>query len=212
MPTMSLADKAYDVIKEKLSTMENGAHLSLRNTSNEIGIGYTPVREALMRLEYEGYVSEVPKVGFFVQKMTASEIVYYYQARLCLESFAVREAFPFIDAETVFKLKEYLIAQERAIHNGDPDGFMEADIPFHEIFFEICGNPHLSDMYHSLREKYRVCSQNNWEHDRYPTSIAEHKKLLEAIEAHDRDGAVACIEEHIRNSVGRVKERVTNLL
>jgi len=71
----TLSEHAYVVLKEKLLTMEGGAYLSMRQFANEIGMSYTPVREAFLRLQNEGALKQIPNVGFLVATMDIKEIL-----------------------------------------------------------------------------------------------------------------------------------------
>lgn len=205
MCNKSLAEQAYEILKAKIPTMINGTHLSVRNVSAEIGIGYTPVREALLQLERDGCLTQVPKVGFFVRKMTEIEVLHYYQARECIEPFAMRNAFELITDDVVQKMAESCAIQEEALNKGDFSTFLSADIEFHEIPFSLCKNPHLQDFYRTLREKYRLCSPSDWEYSTYPSEIiAEHQQLMKSIRNGDRDASVAAITDHLRASQSRL--------
>ena len=208
MPDKLLAEQAYDIIKAKIATMENDAHLNLRSLSNEIGIGYTPVREALLRLEREEYLKQIPRVGFFVRKMTEIEVLHYYQARECIEPFALRNAFDLINDSVIEKMKESFAIQENALKSYDFKTFLDADVAFHEIPFILLKNPHLHEFYKSLREKYRICSSTNYEYDRYLEIIKEHRQLIISIESGNQDESVTNLTRHLNESKTRIWKHI----
>lgn len=202
----SLADQAYEAIKNKISLMENDSHLSVRATAAELDIGYTPVREALLRLEREGYVKQVPKVGFLVRKMTGLDIKYYYQARECIEPFVLSRAFSLLDESTIKKMEMYCTEQEEALKQKNYSAFIYADTAFHEIPFLLYKNPHLLKMYRALREKYRLCSELSWDVNQYPDILQEHRELLKYIRLNDREKSVELLTKHICASMRRLWE------
>lgn len=93
MSKITLGEKAYEALKKKVATMESGAHLSVRSFAKEIGIGYTPVREAFLRMEREGTLRQIPNVGFFVQGYDFTSVIHYYQVRECVEPFVLKQVF-----------------------------------------------------------------------------------------------------------------------
>ena len=90
---LSLSDKAYNLIKEKLISCDEGEYLSIREMSEQIGMSYTPVREAFQRLAKEGLLEQVPKLGFFVRRIDIRRISEIFQVRECLELFVLERVF-----------------------------------------------------------------------------------------------------------------------
>ena len=77
----TLSELAYFTLKEKLLTMDSGAYLSIRQVANEMGMSYTPVREAFLLLQKEGSLRQITNVGFFVATMDINEILQFFQVR-----------------------------------------------------------------------------------------------------------------------------------
>ncbi len=80
----SLSEKAYNLIKDRILTFEKGQYISMREMSSQLGISYTPVREAFLKLKSEGLLDLEPNVGYFVPKLDIKDLMQIYEARECI--------------------------------------------------------------------------------------------------------------------------------
>ena len=96
-----LRDKVYLSIKEAILTGEiaPSERISIGRLLQEIGFSHTPIREALLKLEQEGFVSRLPKGGFIVSRFTKKDIDQIFDIRSLLESYAVGLAIQHIKKE-----------------------------------------------------------------------------------------------------------------
>ena len=185
----SLADRAYEAIRELIITLElePGAVINERELIERIGIGRTPVREALRRLAHEHLVEVYPRRGMFVTGVDVRELARLSEVRAVLEAEAARlAAGRATDAERA-ELRG-LIAEI----GGDLDdrGLMELDEHIHHAIYRCSHNDLLED----TLERYYTLALRIWmialdrQHE-LKDAVAEHRTLLEAI--HDGDGARA---------------------
>ena len=128
MSKITLGEKAYEALKKKVATMESGAHLSVRSFAKEIGIGYTPVREAFLRMEREGTLRQILNVGFFVQGYDFTSVIHYYQVRECVEPFVLKQVFAQLTDDDIGEMKSHLDACKNALAEKDCEGFVRHDI------------------------------------------------------------------------------------
>ena len=201
----TLSEYAYGILKEKLLTMESGTYLSMRQFANEIGVSYTPVREAFLRLQKEGAIKQVGNVGFCVATMDINEILQLYQVRECIEPFVLRQVITRITPSHIVLMRGYAEEQKQALDAGHIAKYMMLDIELHEVLLDIYDNPHLKSMYHTIREKYMFCSKRIAQAF-YPGAILEHKELIDAIEAGDAESSLRKLNEHIENAKQRMME------
>lgn len=204
MEKKTLGEQAYLALKERIGQLEGDTHLSVRSFAGEIGMSYTPVREAFLRLEREGTLKQIPNVGFFVQPYDVNALLHYYQVRECIESFVLKNVFDQLTVEDMQEMDQWLLAGADAIRQNEPTRFIDSDISFHEVIFRRYGNPHLSNLYRSIREQNMFCSRENRTVSSYATD--DHTRMLAAIRAGDREQAVAICEEHIANAKNRMRD------
>ena len=87
-----LKNKAYETIKERLldCTYEPGTLLNEARLAEDLGFSRTPVREAISRLESDGFVKIMPKKGIYVSDILLSDVLQIFQTRIEIEPVALR--------------------------------------------------------------------------------------------------------------------------
>ena len=173
----SLSDYAYEVLKEKLLTLESGAYLSARQFASEVDMSYTPVREAFLRLQNEGTLKQVPNVGFFVASMNINEILQLFQVRECIEPFVLKQVINRVTPSHIVLMRKIVEEQKQALAEKDITKYMKLDIKIHEVLLDIYDNPHIKSMYHTIREKYMFCS-NRIALSSNAEAMEEHSHLI----------------------------------
>lgn len=205
MKTESLSDKAYNLIKDRLMYAEKGSFLSIREYANELGMSYTPVREAFLRLNKEGFLELVPKVGFFTTEMDANAILQIFQVRECIEPFVFEKVFNLISDKHIQILEECINEQKCGLKSDDIHRYIEADERFHNTIIDIYNNQYLSKLYKSVREQYLICS-NEVAETGGGNAVDEHIRLVEYIKKKDYDNSLLTLRAHIENAKQRVKD------
>ena len=198
MKRVTLSEQAYTALKGKISKLDSGTHLSVRSFCEEVQMGYTPVREAFLRLEREGLLRQIPNVGFLVQSYDIPAIIHYYQTRECLEPFVLKNVFDHLTPEDISTMEREFEACSAAIRADDSRGFIPHDIAFHMVMFDRYKNPHLSNLYQAIREQNMYFSRQNNSVLSY--AINDHLQLLDAIRAGDCPGAVDILNAHIAHA------------
>lgn len=206
----TLGDRAYYALKDKIITLESGTYLSARRFANDIGMSYTPVREAFLRLRREGSIRQVPNVGFFVETMDLSDLVQFFQVRECIEPYVLRKVISRVSPLQIQMMRDYVEKQSQVLASGDIMQYMLVDITLHEVLLNLYGNRHLITLYHSIREKYMVCS-NKVAVDYYPDAMSEHTSLIDAIERGDIKSSLKLLTNHIENAKQRMQDGYINV-
>lgn len=202
---VSLSEQAYDTLKEKLLTLESGAYLSSRQFASEIGMSYTPVREAFLRLQNEGALKQIPNVGFFIPSMDINEILQLFQVRECIEPFVLKEVINRVTPSHIMLMRGYVKEQKQSLETEDITKYMKLDIKIHEVLLDVYGNPHIKSMYHTIREKYLFCS-NRIALSFYPDALEEHIRLIDAVESGNTELSLALLNSHIESAKKRILE------
>jgi DNA-binding GntR family transcriptional regulator len=192
----SAQDISYDWLKKHISEIsrDGGVFLSESEVAQRAGTSRTPVREALLRLEAEGWLSIIPKKGAYIPPIPDREIEAVMQARAIVEDWCVRRIVP-ADPSFVSELERILAVQESLI--DDPAGFIDQDRAFHRAMVQQAGNPVLAEFYESLRERQirmgmvAMASVEN----RARAVLEEHHAIVRGLAAGDaRDALAAHLE------------------
>jgi DNA-binding GntR family transcriptional regulator len=108
-PKASLKQRAYDHIRQKLMSgvLIGGSRISDAELAEEIGISRTPVREAIIQLETEGVIEQIPRFGSFIRMLSREELIHLYELREVLEGHNAAMAAERATPEEVRRLESY---------------------------------------------------------------------------------------------------------
>jgi DNA-binding GntR family transcriptional regulator len=165
----------------------------------ELGLGRTPLREAVKRLALEGLVEVRPRSGTFVTDVRAQDIVHIAELRAELEAHAARLAAMRLDDDGRAIAAELDAALEAIEGTSALDAYMNLDERVHRFVWRTAGNPYLLD----ALERLWALSLRIWHLvlDRVqtlPAAVHEQRALLAALAAGDAGRAGACMREHVQ--------------
>ena len=196
----SLAEKAYVAIRRLIVTLElgPGSVINERELVEQLGIGRTPVREALRRLAQEGLVEVYPRRGMFVTDVDVRNLALISEVRAALEPEAARLAAErATDAERA-ELQELLDALDAGA--SDDQALMALDERIHRAVYRCARN----DLLEATLEQYYVLALRIWtialdrQHE-LKDAVQEHRALLEAIHDGDGERAAATMRAHVED-------------
>jgi DNA-binding GntR family transcriptional regulator len=198
----SAQDVTYRWLKRHIAELprHGGTFLTESEVARTAGTSRTPVREALLRLEAEGFLQIVPKKGAFVPPISDAEVRAVMQARGLVEDWSVRMVVP-AGEEFIAELERLVTEQETAI--DDPWTFIECDRSFHRTIVRQAGNPVLAQFYESLRERQvrmglrAVANAEN----RARMVLAEHSAIVTALRADDAAQAADAVATHLSSTL-----------
>jgi DNA-binding GntR family transcriptional regulator len=175
-----------------------GAPIDEDVLGGELGIGCTPVREAIKRLALENLVTVFPRRGTFASHINITDLADISDVRIQLEGHAAYRAAERITPALRTELEDLLAELDQSRGSDDTRVLMALDTRVHRFVHRAAGNPYLEESLQryfnlSLRIWYLVL-------DRLPhlfTRVHEHGDLLRAIADRDPEGARAIITEHI---------------
>ncbi len=196
-----LRDEVFLLIKEAILTgeMAPGERLSIGRLGQEIGASPTPIREALLKLEQEGFVSRLPKGGFIVSRFTKKDIEEIFNIRALLEGYAVELAMGHIQKEDIHWLEKNIKESEQFILKNRLNKVSAMNTAFHDYLNQLSKNDRLLFIIKGLRDQifqYRSAILRIPEKARI--SIEHHKKMIDAIKKKDVELLKKLTQEHIR--------------
>lgn len=193
---------AYDWLKDHVSAVPRteGIFLSESEIAAATSTSRTPVREALLRLETEGFVQIIPKRGIYVPAISDEEMAAAMEARVLLEDWCVRRAAP-LGADLAGELDR--LVEEQTALTDDPVAFIEADRRFHRAIVAQAGNPVVADFYESLRERQvrMGLSALASSAERVQVVLREHRAIVDGIRAHDPELAATALKAHLASTL-----------
>jgi DNA-binding GntR family transcriptional regulator len=195
-----VAERAYVELRNRIVTLRLAPGTVLREDElmREIGLGRTPLREAVKRLALENLVAVQPRRGTFVTDIEASDIVNITEVRAELEGYAAELAALRMDGEARAAAEALVDEIEEVTKPHEQEWLMRFDERIHHFIWEASGNPYLVETLeqyftHSLRIWYLVL-------DRVPGlghAVHDQMHLLEALLARDGARARTIMREHV---------------
>jgi DNA-binding GntR family transcriptional regulator len=193
----SLADKAYQEIRRLIVSLElaPGAVIDERELIERLEIGRTPVREALRRLAHERLVEVYPRRGMFVTGVDVRELARLSEVRELLEPEAARLA-----AERATDVDRAELGALLVELDAGRSELIDLDERIHRAVYRAAHN----DLLEATLEQYYVLALRIWSialdrAEELEEAVAEHRALLEAIQAGDGDRAADTMRAHVQN-------------
>lgn len=196
-----LRDRVYEALLELITTraLQPGRHLVESELAGHLGVSRQPVREALQRLNTEGWVDLRPAQGAFVHEPTEEEADQLLTVRSLLEAEAARLAAGQADRAGIEALEEILAKGLEAVAADDVDAAVALNARFHAKVMELSGNAVLAELGAQVDRRVR------WYYTpvarrRGERSWAEHRELIDAMAAHDADRATRLMRDHTEHT------------
>lgn len=181
--------------------LKPGERLMEIQLAEELGVSRTPVREAIRKLELEGFVIMIPRRGTYVADLSIKDINEVYEVRTSLDVLAAGLAAERITEEELEQMERLLVQIGEYIDNGDMDKIVEADSLFHDILYRASRNDRLVGIINNLREQLtRFRSMSMSYPGRLKNTLEEHSRLVEAIAQRDPELAQQRAVEHMENA------------
>jgi DNA-binding GntR family transcriptional regulator len=196
-----LRQSVYEALVELViaGRLSPGEHLVETDLARQLGVSRQPVREALHRLEAEGWVDLRPNQGAFVHVPTDREVDELLDVRELLEVEAARLVARSASQEQVAQLREICRRGEDAVTAGDTERFVTLNNEFHSALAAFAGNSVLAELGEIVGRRarwyYRLVAPLR-EHE----SCAEHLDLVGAIEAADVERAAKVARKHVERT------------
>lgn len=205
--TPPAAERAYDFVKTQIlrGVIEDSTMLSEGEIAQSLELSRTPVREAFLRLEVEGYLKLFPKRGAFVVPISLRDIQEVYDARLLIDSHAAK----FICGLDDFKrktiqtdLQDVVDQQWAALDRNDFPTYAKLDAQFHQIIMDNGGNSILAHLGQTLRDRQTRFTSKliNGSFESARIFVEQHAVMAAALGAGDHEKYQAEIIDHLNRS------------
>lgn len=209
---MTLADKVTQRLRELIQVGEflPGERLDYRRLAARLGTSVTPIRESVMHLACEGFVTLVPRAGAVVRSPDYNEVAQLYEVRQAVEGYAVAITAARVSRAERWQLEslqaesEHWLARLQEAGGGSADGESLAklrccDFAFHSTIVEASGNPRLSVIASECVALLRLFGIGKIElsMDCLRESNSTHAQILQAIQGRDSAGAREHMIRHL---------------
>jgi DNA-binding GntR family transcriptional regulator len=194
----SLTDRTYDAILDAISGGElaAGARINQDELAAKLNVSRQPIVQALALLKVQGFVRETGRRGVVVAPLDADFISHLYELRSALDGAACRGAAVRGSAEAKLWGPALIAEGRAAFASGSVKRMVDADMRFHRLLYDLCGNPMIAETaslhWHHIRRLIGGYLQH------YPMRDVwdEHQAILDAVIAGDPDRAEAAARHH----------------
>lgn len=197
-----LRELIFNTLREAIiiGELKPGERLMEVHLAEKMGVSRTPVREAIRKLELEGFVTMIPRKGAHVAELTVKDIKDVLELRAALDGLAASLAAQRITDSEIENLKQVQTNLNSYIEKNNLQGSVKKDIEFHEIIYRSSRNEKLMQIIGNLREqvlRFRVIYLKDF--GSAQNLIKEHSEIFEHIKNRDPEKAQKAAEQHIKN-------------
>ena len=152
-------------------------------------------------------MESVPRVGYFVKKLSLDELDEIFEIRLVIEKLVCARAIEKVDETSIRELKNNIEKSEIASKNNTPQLFLKLDEEFHEILVKSAGSKHLCALCQQLRRlmlRYRAASIRS--HPSVRQAIEGHIRIVKCLQQKDAKGLQAELIAHLNYSKDDIRK------
>jgi DNA-binding GntR family transcriptional regulator len=197
----SLRQQIYEYLQKEIQAgrLVPGSLINLKEISEHLGVSKTPLRDALIQMECEGFVSILPRRGVLLKRLSLDEIKDVLEIIGALESAALRSVFDKITPRRIAvmeKLNDQMrrCIQEKSFEEFDPQ-YYSLNIAFHNVFLELSHNTAIKSLLTTMKQRLydfpRIAYMKDWEW----SNCDEHACFINYIRKGDKDGAAMFWQE-----------------
>lgn len=195
--TISLREQVYQYLSSQIQAGElrPGTFIKLDVLSKKLAISKTPLKEAIIKLESEGFVEILPRRGILVKKLTNQEIRDLYEIVGTMESMVVLSVFDQLTKEHISQMKQCNEEMLKALENKEFDKYYQLNLEFHDYFLNLSPNMTLRRYIAPVKQRLYDFNRRNYVKAWELENIEEHRKFIRCIENGDSEGAARVIKD-----------------
>jgi DNA-binding GntR family transcriptional regulator len=214
IPRTNLTERIYQQLKQDIFSFRllPGDRFSENEIADRVEASRTPVREALTRLQREGFVEVSFRSGWQVKPFDFNQFEQLYDVRIVLELAAVKKLCEMEPAPNLEDLKKiWLVKPEDRLQDGP--SVCALDERFHEQLVEATGNSEMARIHHDITERLRIIRRIDFtQAKRIEATYEEHAKILRTIIKRRADDVRSYLKTHIEASKSEVRKITLHML
>jgi len=209
---VSFKDQAYAALKQAIMDADIYSHsqelrLDERQLARSLGVSRTPIREAMTLLEQEGFLRTVPRRGIFIVRKTKRQIIEMIEMWAAIESMAARLATVNASDEEIAALRTMFDEFRNSTPSDHIHEYSDANIAFHQAIINLSGSQLMSRTIENLFVHVRAIRRMTIsQKDRASRSIADHMRIIDALERRDTDLAERLVRQHSLDLAAHVEK------
>jgi DNA-binding GntR family transcriptional regulator len=198
----SLKEHVYLHLYERINsgTLKPKEKINESQLCKDIDVSRTPIREALIQLEDEGYIERLPRRGFIVKEISLGKIREIFQILGCLEGFAASLAIDKLTDRDLGEMRTLIKKMDEAVEQKKIQDYFRLQRSFHNVYISVCGNNELFDLITSLKKRfvkkaYYLSENEKAVYETMDRNNNGHKRILDFLEKGDKLGIESYLKE-----------------
>ncbi len=195
--TKSLREQVYEYLRDEISNRKllPGATINIHEISRQLGISKTPLRDAIIQLKIEGFVTILPRRGVNVKKMTLQEVKDSYEIVGALEGSVILNVFDRIGKSAFPGWKRLNARQVKALDRKEYDSYYKLNLDFHNVFLDLSENESLKCIVAPYKQRLYDFPRRGYIKEWELNNCKEHDQFIELIKKKDRRGAAIIMKD-----------------
>ncbi len=193
----SLSEQVYKYLRKQMNHGEllPGSTINIGEIAAQLGISKTPLRDALMQLELEGFVTILPRRGVRVNLLEMADVKNAYDAIGLVEAFIISQCISKIKPAHIKKLKALNATMIADIERDDFTTFFETNLEFHDIFVELSENQRLKKFITPIKHRLYDFPRQNYISTWEIRNCEEHEQLIISLQEGDAKEAARILQD-----------------
>jgi DNA-binding GntR family transcriptional regulator len=214
-----LRQQVYEYLRDEMnkSKLLPGETINLTQICRSLGISKTPLRDALIQLEAEGFVTILPRRSVKVNALTLPDVKCLYEIVGALEASVICSIFEKLDSSQILRMENLNSEMRAAINQEDFDTYYDKNLEFHDVYLKMSGNLILQNLVEVHKQRLYDFPRPSYIKEWELNNCDEHQQLINSIKKGDRNGAAGIIkdvhwsfevqEKYIREFYSRVADQ-----
>lgn len=209
--SINMSDIVYTKLKNQIINLNYrfGQKLNDSELALKFEVSRTPIREALSKLERDGFVLRIPNVGYFLRQFSLRDIKDLYYVRGLLEISAVKLAIKNLDSEKINRLHQIVSNARVLLEEDNLEKYTMASWQMHKELVSYCDNKLLYQLISHLSEKLIMAARLGFSNpDRLFISQEEHEILINYLQNGQAKVFINYLKRHIANAERNTLESI----
>ncbi len=195
----SLKELVYHYLCDEMKTggLSADHFINQAEICKKLDISKAPLRDALIQLETEGFVSILPRRGVLINSLTLEDIAEAYTVLAALESEAIKTAFDVVEPKHIKQMVSLNEQMHQTLQSGEFVEYYDLNIDFHNIFIDLLGNKLLKKIVTPIKKRLYDFPLRNYNIEWEEVNILEHVRIIDSIKKGNKEAAANIIRyEH----------------
>jgi DNA-binding GntR family transcriptional regulator len=193
----SLREQIYDHLRKEMQTgkLFPGSLINITEISQQLGISKTPLRDALIQMEVEGFVTILARRGIEVNKLSIEDVKNAYQIVGALEATSIVSAFDKFKPTHISKMKLLNTNMRKAVNKDNFDLYYTLNDELHKMFLDFSDNTHLIKLVTPIKQRLYDFPRRGYITEWELSNCDEHQQIIELIQKGDPEGAAKILKD-----------------